>query len=138
MGPVIARRLYAKSSPCLRSLARHGPWGWVAGSGFQSCRRPGFTSQGHFDMDQMCPWTFWTGPNIKDLWAWTKCLSGHFGRDQMFCKERGGNGLKKGHSHPLAELQLRCTSPGPKALCPTSHCSPKAQFLEVLFSPWKV
>ena len=24
-------------------------------------------------MDHICSWTFWTGPNIQDLWAWTKC-----------------------------------------------------------------
>ena len=26
---------------------------------------------------------FWTGPNIENLTAWTKCLHGHFGQDQM-------------------------------------------------------
>lgn len=26
---------------------------------------------------------FWTAPNIKDLLAWTRCLHGCFGQDQM-------------------------------------------------------
>lgn len=98
------------------------------------------------------------GFHIKDILTWTKCVPGHFGQAQISrtsghgpsvsvdvlgrtkCSARNeeGNGLKKGHSRPLSELQLRCTSPGSKVLCPTSHCSPKPQFLEVLFFPWRV
>ena len=31
--------------------------------------------QGPVSVDHMSPWTFWRGPNIKDLLVWTKCLS---------------------------------------------------------------
>ena len=37
-------------------------------------------------MAQMSHWMFWTGTNTKDLLAWTKCLNGRFGWDQMSCK----------------------------------------------------
>ena len=26
-------------------------------------------------VDHIYSWIFWTGPNIRDLWAWIKCLT---------------------------------------------------------------
>lgn len=39
-----------------------------------------------FGVDPMFPWIFRTVANFKDLSGWTKCLSEHFGQDQMSCK----------------------------------------------------
>ena len=37
--------------------------------------------QRSFDVGQMSQWTFWTGPNFKDLVAWSKWMNGWFGED---------------------------------------------------------
>lgn len=37
-----------------------------------SCLKP-------FGMDEIHSWTFWVGPDFKDLLAWTKCLYGYLG-----------------------------------------------------------
>ena len=62
--------------------------------------------QGPFGMDQIFSWTFWKGPNIKDLLAWTKCLMdqmsyGHFGQDQISCK-----GLEERPGQPPMTLDV--------------------------------
>ena len=61
--------------------------------------------QGPFGMDQICSWTFWTGPNFKNLLAWTQRVHRHFGQDQMSTNQTN-NAMFQRENTAKAELLI--------------------------------
>lgn len=79
----------------------HGPWG-VREYAHGSLGKIEF--QGHFGVDKMSLWAFYTGPRIKDLLGWTEYLHGHFGQGPMaanryFCDSKTNSSHGKTISH---------------------------------------
>ena len=106
------RGCIAGNPSCPGSLAGYGTWGYVDGSGLESCRRAGFTYQEHL--------------------TWSKCLCGHsgqpkhegpFGKDQVsqwtFWWKMG---LRKVTVTTWQSWGLKGTSPGSQVLCTMSRC----------------